>query len=103
MDLLFSFPLLHELVHVLRDKFGWSAARVGEVRADLEEFVSWVQPTKLVTVLEGTDESDNRVLEVALAGSADAIVTGDRHLLRLNRFRGIPILTPRAFLDHHER
>ncbi|NBC33359.1 MAG: hypothetical protein GVY13_11850 [Alphaproteobacteria bacterium] len=42
---------------------------------------------------------DDVFLAVALAGKADALVTGDRDLLVLHPFRGIPILSPRAFLD----
>jgi predicted nucleic acid-binding protein len=44
-------------------------------------------------------ESDNRVLECAVEGQADVIVTGDRkHLLPLGSYAGIPIITPRDFL-----
>lgn len=103
IDVLVSSELNHELLHVLRDKFRWSEARIADVRADLDEFVTWVEPTKRLTVLTGPGEPDNRVLEAALAGPADAIVTGDRHLLDLKRFRRIPILTPRLFLDRYER
>lgn len=57
-----------------------------------------VPPMEPLTVIRD-DPSDNRFLECALAGKADVIVSGDRHLLRLKRFRGIPILTPKAFLE----
>jgi predicted nucleic acid-binding protein len=43
---------------------------------------------------------DNKFLACALDGRADAIVSGDHHLLALRRFRDIPILTARQFLDH---
>jgi predicted nucleic acid-binding protein len=47
-----------------------------------------------------TAEADHRVLECALAARADFLVTGDKkHLHPLKRFRGIRILSPRAFLD----
>ena len=49
-------------------------------------------------------ESDNRVLECAVAGAVDAIVTGDRkHLLPLRRYADIPILSPSDFLAALER
>jgi predicted nucleic acid-binding protein len=41
---------------------------------------------------------DNKLLETAIAGSADCLVTGDQDLLVLNPFQGIPILTPVGFL-----
>jgi predicted nucleic acid-binding protein len=45
------------------------------------------------------DPDDNRVLECAVAGRADYIVSGDRHLLNLKQHAGIAILTAREFLD----
>ena len=45
------------------------------------------------------DPNDDKFLECAIAAKADAIVTGDKALLRLAPFRGIPILRPRAFAD----
>lgn len=45
------------------------------------------------------DPSDNMVLEAAVAGDADYIVSGDPHLLELDGFRGMDIVNPTAFLD----
>lgn len=39
------------------------------------------------------------VLATAVAGHADVIVTGDKDLLVLRRYAGIPIVTPRRFLE----
>jgi len=45
------------------------------------------------------DPNDEMILECALAGEADVIVTGDKkHLLPLRNFRGISILSPADFL-----
>jgi putative PIN family toxin of toxin-antitoxin system len=44
------------------------------------------------------DPKDDKFLEVAVHGRADAIVTGDADLLDLNPFSGIVILTPREYL-----
>ena len=45
------------------------------------------------------DPRDDKFLEVAVHGRADAIVTGDADLLALHPFRGIAILTPAAYLE----
>ena len=45
------------------------------------------------------DPDDEAILACAVDGQADAIVSGDRHLLALRSFRGIPILTVRQFLE----
>ncbi len=44
------------------------------------------------------DPKDDKFLEVAVAGQADAIITGDEDLLVLHPFREISILTPATFL-----
>jgi len=45
------------------------------------------------------DPDDDRLLEAALAGEAEAIVTGDLDLLTLRRVGQIRIMTARDFLD----
>ena len=44
------------------------------------------------------DPADNMVLEAAVAGDADYIVTGDEDLLMLRSFEDIPIVGPAEFL-----
>jgi uncharacterized protein len=46
----------------------------------------------------GDDPDDDRILECALAGKADLVVSGDRHLRKLKSFRGIGIVHPSDFL-----
>lgn len=57
-----------------------------------------VEPEELIDEIE-TDPADNQVLEAALAGNADVIVSGDHHLLDLREWRGIRIQDPAAFLQ----
>ena len=45
------------------------------------------------------DPDDDKLLETALMGQAECLVTGDRDLLAMSPFHGIPILTPGRFLD----
>ena len=44
------------------------------------------------------DPRDDKFLDVALAGEAAAIISGDKDLLVLTPWHGIPILTPAEFL-----
>jgi predicted nucleic acid-binding protein len=43
------------------------------------------------------DAYDDNVLACSLVAEADYLVTGDSDLLELKSFKGIPIITPRAF------
>ena len=44
------------------------------------------------------DPKDDRILELAVNGNADCIVTGDGDLLVLNPFRGVAVMMPADFL-----
>ncbi len=55
-----------------------------------------VQPKEKIEVVK-EDPDDNSILECAREGKADAIVTNDKHLLKLKEFEGIKILTPEEF------
>ena len=45
------------------------------------------------------DPKDDKFLDAAVYGGADYLVSGDEDLLVLHPFRGVPILTPAAFLE----
>jgi putative PIN family toxin of toxin-antitoxin system len=94
-----SQPLLSELEEVLtrEDKpFKLSEGEAQRVLAAVRNLAEVVQPHSLVK--RSRDETDNRVLECALDGRADCIITGDRHLLELRSFEGIKITTVANFL-----
>jgi len=49
------------------------------------------------------DPDDDVVLATAIAAQAQVIVTGDNDLLSLGKYEGIPILSPRQFLEKLDR
>ncbi len=93
-----SPPILMETREVLRLRFGWSEAEIRRALDPILKVTRMVEPALRVTVAE--DPDDNRILECAHEGGAQFIVTGDHHLLRLKRFEGAEIVTPRAFLSY---
>jgi uncharacterized protein len=97
--LLFSESTMNELADVLsRQKFDRYVS-LDDRRGFLErlgkiaEFIPIVQ-----LVRECRDPKDDKFLEVALNGRADAIITGDADLLAMNPWRGVGILTPSLYL-----
>ncbi|MBO3832247.1 MAG: putative toxin-antitoxin system toxin component, PIN family [Candidatus Brockarchaeota archaeon] len=56
-----------------------------------------IEPKTTVKIIRD-DPADNRVLDCALSAKADAIITGDKHLLALGKFKNIKILTSTQFL-----
>ena len=97
IELISSRTLLAELGSVLEAKFGWEPARVEQAVAQLTRIATVVEPTAVIAEI-AADPADNRVLEAATAGDVVAIVSGDRHLLGLEKWREIPIQTPAQFL-----
>ncbi|MHB1525671.1 MAG: putative toxin-antitoxin system toxin component, PIN family [Candidatus Dormibacteria bacterium] len=97
--LLTSPALLAELDRVLRyPKLAAAFPAPSSVVARIQRIASVVAPGERLSV--ASDDADNRVLEAAVAGKADAIVTGDRSLLAVgSSYAGIPLLTPRQFAD----
>ena len=95
--LVLSRPILDELLDVLARKFARDAEELAHVAVFLSELALLVAPKRRLRVVE--DEPDNRVLECAVAGRADAIVTGDKALLALKNYRNTRILTLRNYLE----
>src|SRR6267142_607620 len=90
--LIISPALLDELDEKLCLKFDVSAEDAAIIREKLESIDKIVKPDMVLHVIED-DPDDNRVLECAIKGRADYIVTGDRHLLRLGSYEAIAIVT----------
>jgi len=57
-----------------------------------------VEPVIYQKITDCRDEKDNMILEEAVYGNADYIITGDDDLLVLNPYRWIKIVELRSFL-----
>ena len=97
--LLTSPQLLEELTRVLT----YARLRLIAKHPDLPQILRWLHahdrivfPRRAIEIVK-IDPSDNRVLETAAEGRAEAVISGEDHLLRLKVFEGIPILTAAAF------
>ena len=47
------------------------------------------------------DPDDNKFIECAVASNSKIIISGDKHLLKLDGYQGITILNPRNFVEEH--
>ena len=96
-ELILSKPIIDELLGILGRKFSRDAEELSHVAVFLSELGLSVKPRRRLHVVK--DEPDNRILECAVAGNADVIVTGDRALLALREYRGVRIISLREYLD----
>lgn len=95
--LILSKPILDELLGILGRKFSRDAEELAHVAVFLSDLAHFVKPRRRLSVVK--DEPDNRILECALAGRAEAIVTGDRAMLALREYRGVRVVSLRDYLD----
>jgi uncharacterized protein len=94
-ELLLSKPILDELLGVLARKFSRDAEELARVAVFLSDLATAVRPRRKLRVVK--DDPDNRVLECAVAGRADRVVTGDAALLALREFRGVRVVSLRDY------
>ena len=91
-------PILDKLRNKLIEKFLNTADEAAEAITGLRRV-----STLVAIVGKGgwvsADPDDDKFVEAALVGGADAIVSGDRHLCDLVTIENIPILRPRQFLE----
>lgn len=100
-ELIVSQDMLDKLVEVLSRPYFLTTVTDQE----RQDFVDSIQagakvktPDPSVTGV-ADDEEDDLVLGTAVAGRAHIIVTGDKGLLAIGSFMGIPIVTARTFVD----
>ena len=91
-------PAIEEFVRVLGyRKIELSPEEIAPLVDDLTSLSTIVHPRHTVDVVT-RDPTDNLFLEIALQGKCTVLVSGDRHLLDLRRYRRIRILTPAEFV-----
>jgi len=96
-SLIISKEIINEILSVLSAKFHRDSEAISHTALYLSDLARIVKPARRIHVLE--DDPDNRVLECALHGKADAIVTGDKEMLKLKKFEGIRIISLKEYLE----
>ena len=88
-----SKEILEELSNKLRTKFKWSKEKIDFYLDNIKTMSEIVQPSIKLTIVK-RDPKDNIILECALAGEADLIISMDKDLIKLKGFREIGIVHP---------
>lgn len=106
VELLVSPAIMQEYWRVLHyPKIIKRLEKIGVPLASAESFLKNFNEITTVTLGElevkviTNDPTDDKFLSCAVEGEADFIVSGDDHLLSVQEFEGIRILTPQAFLN----
>jgi putative PIN family toxin of toxin-antitoxin system len=97
-EIIFCAQIEAEVIRVLELKFASPPAKTRSRIAELAAGATLVVVSGLLTGI-CRDPKDDFVLECAVLGEADVIVSGDKDLLSLQTYNSIHILTPRQYLD----
>jgi len=101
LTILASREIIEEYVSVLAyPKFDLTEGEIGNLLQ--EELIPYIEPVKIPSALKSSrsaDPDDEKFLLCAEAAQADAIVSGDAHLLRLKKVKRCPIVRPEKFLS----
>ncbi len=95
-SLIISTEIIKEVLSVLSKKFNRDREAISHTALYLSDLDELIKPGKKLNIFK--DEPDNRILECAIFGKADAIVTGDREMLKLKTYEGIKIITLKEYL-----
>ena len=94
--------ILGELARVLTEKFELPPKAVQKAVHRFQRLATIVEPALTIDIIK-EKEDDNRILECAVAGKVDYLVTGDkRHILPLGSIQGIPIVGVSEFLQKYQ-
>ena len=74
--------------------------RVGDIGASRVAARGVAENVKVRSAFKAVEEDpdDDTVVNTAIDGKAQYIVSGDKHLRKLKKFRGVSVMTPKGFL-----
>ena len=101
--LVISKEILEEYVRALAyPKFSLTEEEIESLVSEvILPFAETVRPPKFEKQIS-QDRDDDKFLSCAKAAKADAIVSGDKHLLELKEFAGIPVRNLNSFLHEFD-
>jgi putative PIN family toxin of toxin-antitoxin system len=99
VSLMISKEIISEVLRVLAGKFKREKEALSRTAVYLSDVANIVKSNRKIKALK--DEPDNRILECAVAGRADLIVTDDKEMLRLKEFEGIRIISLKEYLEQY--
>ena len=99
IQVLISEPILSEIERVLRVKFRRPEWQIITTLSAFKNISTFISVSLNLQVIK-EHESDNRIIECAVEGGVQYVISGDRrHILSLKEYQGIKIISPAEFLE----
>jgi putative PIN family toxin of toxin-antitoxin system len=91
LNSIISLEILNELEKVLKTKFKVPESKIRDFSKEILYFSEIVFPLGELDIIK-EDPTDNIILETALIGKAIILITGNKHLLKLKKYKSVKIL-----------
>jgi len=92
-----SEDIEQEVLDKLMTKFGLNSDDAGRVMADFSTFTKPIRISRRIHAVRD-DPDDDKFIECAVECSAGFIISGDKHLLKMKKYKGIAIVNAATFL-----
>ncbi|GBE57010.1 MAG TPA: putative toxin-antitoxin system toxin component, PIN family [Euryarchaeota archaeon] len=96
-QLILSKPILSEVSDKLKTRFNVPKDKIEEYERILLANSKLVNPSTRIHTVK-SDPSDDKILECAVEGIAEFIVTGDQHLLKIKVHSGVRIVNAKEMM-----
>ena len=98
-ELFITDKIIEEITCVMSSsKFAVNSSEIEDYVRIIEKYSKKIV-SKNISVLISRDQDDDKILQCAIDGGVDFIVTGDKDLLVLNEYESIKIIKPRDYLE----
>lgn len=93
-----SLFIIEEVSRTWREKFGWEELRIEQAVNLLRDHSTAIDPPRRSSEAR-LSADDNRILDCAINGAVEYLVTGDQGIRSLGQYQGISIVNPAEFLE----
>ncbi len=95
----FQLKEFNKVLHYerIKKKYRLTGQIIKTIIGVFKKYAEVIYPYKIPEVIK-EDREDNQILAIAIEAKADYIISGDKHLLGLKKFKSIQIITAQDFL-----
>ena len=89
--------ILDEFSEVLQRDFKYNKEETTNILEEILVFVNIIEAQEKIKIVKD-DPDDDKIIECAIASNSNYLVTYDRHLLKIKKYKSIKIITPEEML-----
>lgn len=100
MSVIVSDSIIEEIEQILKrpnKPFRLNQKEITKIVENIRSYAITINPSTRLDVIKH-DPNDNHILECAVEGNAEFIISGDLHLKELNTYQGIRIISPDEYM-----